>query len=107
MPKFTDDGVPPVVFEWPVATKGSPGAFSNVDYDTILTQIKQFFPATQPPNVSQGIIDSNTYGIGVFYKVSIAAHSMSCSLSTCLNVMNRLEEVPLSLTLGAEGLHQG
>ncbi|BDA45853.1 hypothetical protein COCOBI_07-6400 [Coccomyxa sp. Obi] len=73
VPKFTDDGVPPVVFEWPVATKGSPGAFSNVDYDAIQAQINQFFPETAPPNVSQGIKDSNTYGIGVFYKGKLIA----------------------------------
>lgn len=83
MPKFTDDGVPPVVFDWPVATKGSPGAFSNLDYDAIQNQINQFFPDTAPANVSQGIKDSNTYAIGVFYKVTASAHSMSFFLSTC------------------------
>lgn len=86
MPKFTDDGVPPVVFEWPVATKGSPDAFSNVDYDAIQAQINQFFPATAPPNVSQGIMDSNTYAIAVFYKVIAAAHNISRSFECMLGV---------------------
>ncbi|CAL8470546.1 g10088 [Coccomyxa elongata] len=73
VPKFTDDGVPPVVLDWPVATKGSPGAFPDVDYDAIQTQINQFFPDTAPPNVSQGIKNSDTYAIGVFYKGKLVA----------------------------------
>ena len=72
-PVFTDDGVPPVVFDWPVATAGSSGAFPNVDYNLIKTQMAQFFPDTAPAGVDTGITDSNTYAIGVFYKVRMIA----------------------------------
>lgn len=72
-PAFTDDGVPPVVYDWPVAIAGSPGAFPNVDYNLIKTQMAQFFPDTAPAGVAQDIIDSHTYAIGVFYKASRAA----------------------------------
>ena len=72
-PAFTDAGVPPVTFDWPVATAGSPGSLSNVDYELIVAQMAQFFPDTRPAGVAPGIIASNTYAIGVFYKVGKAA----------------------------------
>ena len=78
-PAFTDDGVPPVVFDWPVATVGSSGAFPNVDYNLIKTQMAQFFPDTAPVGVAPGITESNTYAIGVFYMVRIAA--AACTVS--------------------------
>ena len=62
-----------------MATVGSPGAFSNIDYNLIRTQIGQFFPDTAPAGVAPGITDSNTYAIGVFYKVRIAA--AACTVS--------------------------
>ena len=39
----------------------------------------QFFPDTAPAGVDPGITDSNTYAIGVFYKVRIAA--AACTVS--------------------------
>ena len=65
--------MPPVVFDWPVATAGSSATFPNVDYNLIKTQMAQFFPDTAPAGVDPGITDSNTYAIGVFYKVTMAA----------------------------------
>ena len=56
-----------------MATAGSSGAFPNVDYNLIRTQMAQFFPDTAPAGVAPGITDSNTYAIGVFYKVCMAA----------------------------------
>ena len=71
--------MPLVVFDWPVATEGSSGAFSNIDYNLIKTQMAQFFPNTAPAGVAPGITDSNTYAIGMFYKVRIAA--AACTVS--------------------------
>ena len=81
-PAFTDDGVPPVIFDWPVATAGSSGASSNVDYNLIKTQMAQFFPNTAPAGVAPGITDSNTYAIGVFYKVRTPAVAHTISANT-------------------------
>ncbi len=77
-PTFTDDGQAPVIFEWPIATANSSGAFSNVDYALIQSQIAQFFPNTAPPGVSEGIKKSNTYAIGVFYKVRFRSTLPDC-----------------------------
>ena len=74
-PTFIDDGQAPVKFDWPIATANSPGALPNVDYALIQSQMAQFFPNTAPPGVFEGITDSNTYAIGVFYKVRIAFDS--------------------------------
>ena len=71
-PTFTDDGQAPVKFDWPIATANSPGALPNVDYALIQSQMAQFFNNTAPPGVFEGITDSNTYAIGVFYKVRMA-----------------------------------
>ena len=75
-PTFTDDGKAPVVFDWPIATANSSDTFSNVNYALIQSQMAQFFPNTAPPGVFEGITDSNTYAIGVFYKVRV----ISCYL---------------------------
>jgi hypothetical protein len=72
VPAFTDDGKPPVFFDWPVATQNSPDAFPNVDYDAIQSTIGLFFDETAPPNNNNRLInDTNTYAIGVFYKVRV------------------------------------
>ena len=70
-PTFTDDGKGPVVFDWPIATANSSDTFPNVNYALIQSQMAQFFPNTAPPGVFEGITDSNTYAIGVFYKVRV------------------------------------
>ena len=45
-PTFTDDGQAPVIFDWPIATANSSGAFPNVNYSLIQSQMAQFFPNT-------------------------------------------------------------
>ncbi len=82
-PTFTGDGQAPVVFDWPIATANSSAAFPNVNYPLIQSQMAQFFPNTAPPNVSQGITQSHTYAIGVFYKVRMGlglSHGCMCQL---------------------------
>ncbi len=74
-PTFTDDGQAPVVFDWPIATANSSAAFPNINYSLIQSQMAQFFPNTAPPGVFEGITESHTYAIGVFYKVRMDLRS--------------------------------